>query len=346
MASPFTSRLPSPAACVEILRQGRCTLVVTQQVYRILAVNCLILSYTLSVLHLHGVRNGDSQATIAGMAMTAFFLTVSWARPMKALAPVHPHTTVFHPALLLSVLGQFLVHLAALAFVVRLCTPFAAADASATAAATAAAANETAAIAAGLIPPPPPEEDILGMLFGSSSGGDTAAEAAADTGGGGGLLGLLLGTGSDGLPLSAPRTTAAVASVTSLAAAVAEATATATAVAVDAADAAMAALMRTRPAALSVAAAAPAASGAVAAAMNATAAPVYFEDQKFAPNIINTAVFLLSTSQQACTFLLNYAGAPFMQVRGHASRARPVLPLFFARIPPCSLPSHRCQRRL
>jgi len=28
---------------------------------------------------------------------------------------------------------------------------------------------------------------------------------------------------------------------------------------------------------------------------------------------MNTVVFLLSTTQQACTFLVNYTGAPFMQ---------------------------------
>ena len=50
-----------------------------------------------------------------------------------------------------------------------------------------------------------------------------------------------------------------------------------------------------------------------ATAAAAAAAPVFFEDMKFAPNVINTAVFLLSTAQQACTFVINYAGAPFMQ---------------------------------
>jgi hypothetical protein len=210
MASPFTSRLPSPAACVEILRQGRCTLVATHQVYRILAVNCLILSYMLSVLHLHGVRNGDTQATIAGISMTAFFMGVSWARPMKRLAPVHPHTTVFHPHLIISVLGQFVVHLATLAITVYLCQPYAHADASATAAATATAEREATAAAAAAA-----ATAAAGSVAGEAGSllDSLFAEPASDgTPGNGGLLGLMLGVRSDGTSLDSPAA-AAVAAV-------------------------------------------------------------------------------------------------------------------------------------
>lgn len=307
MASPFTSRLPSPAACVEILRQGRCTLVVTHQVYRILAVNCLILSYMLSVLHLNGVRSGDTQATIAGISMTAFFMFVSWAKPMKKLAPVHPHTTVFNWGLILSVLGQFVIHLAALALTVSMCKPYAEADRLATEQATAEAdllraqelANATAANARDLGAELSAEPGgILSWLFGE---GDSAAAQVEETGTGG-ILGLLLGIKPDGSSLCSD-----VVAPTATPAAVASAVK-------DAADAAMEALKRTKPASLAAAVtskAATLASGAAGGTI-AKATPIYFEDQKFAPNIINTAVFLLSTAQQACTFVCNYAGAPFM----------------------------------
>ena len=45
--------------------------------FQILALNCLVSAYGLSVLHLRGVRMGDTQATATGIATALFFLFVS-----------------------------------------------------------------------------------------------------------------------------------------------------------------------------------------------------------------------------------------------------------------------------
>lgn len=111
IASPFTSRAPSIKGCVDIIRQGRCALVTTMQMYQILAVNCLISSYSLSVLYLDKVKYANSQLVALGLIGTVSSVTLSRASPLPDLSPVRPITTIFHPALFLSIAGQFALHL-------------------------------------------------------------------------------------------------------------------------------------------------------------------------------------------------------------------------------------------
>ena len=124
VAAPFTSKSPSIAAAKDILRQGRCTLVATHQMFQILAVNSLVASYQLSVLFLYGVRMGDTQQTIVGMSMAACFFAVSWAKPLDKLAPQRPFDSVFNTPLLVMVFGQFFIHLAAMLFTVHRFSPY------------------------------------------------------------------------------------------------------------------------------------------------------------------------------------------------------------------------------
>jgi manganese-transporting P-type ATPase len=79
--------------------------------YQILALQCLISSYSLSVLYLDGVKYGDTQMTAMGMLGSISFMSVSRSKPLDRLSSVRPLTSIFHPALFISLLGQFVVHL-------------------------------------------------------------------------------------------------------------------------------------------------------------------------------------------------------------------------------------------
>ena len=87
--------------------------------YEILALNCLISAYSLSVLHLDGVKYGDRQMTCLGILMSVSFVTISRSKPLDQLSSVRPLGSVFHPALFLSLIGQFIMHILTMYLLVR-----------------------------------------------------------------------------------------------------------------------------------------------------------------------------------------------------------------------------------
>ncbi|KAF2668470.1 cation pump, Ca2+ pump [Microthyrium microscopicum] len=119
VAAPFTSKLSNVMAIPNIVRQGRCTLVATIQMYKILALNCLISAYSLSVLYLDGIKFGDGQVTISGMMMSVCFLSISRAKPVEALSKERPQNNIFNPYIIGSILGQFAIHIVTLIYLSR-----------------------------------------------------------------------------------------------------------------------------------------------------------------------------------------------------------------------------------
>ncbi|CAB1113837.1 unnamed protein product [Ectocarpus sp. CCAP 1310/34] len=121
IASPFTAKTTSVGCVLAVIRQGRCTLVTTLQVYKILALNCLTSAYMLSALYLKGVKQGDGQMTALGLAVSALFYFASRSHPLRRLSTARPPARILCLPACLSVLGQFAAHLASLLVVTRLC---------------------------------------------------------------------------------------------------------------------------------------------------------------------------------------------------------------------------------
>ena len=121
IASPFTARRTSIDSVLAVLRQGRCTLVTTIQVFKILALNCLVSAYMMSALYLRGLKNGDIQMTASGVVSAGLFFFLSLATPLSRIAPTKPPSSVFTLSISLSIVGQFAVHMCCLLYTLHIC---------------------------------------------------------------------------------------------------------------------------------------------------------------------------------------------------------------------------------
>ena len=111
IAAPFTCKSRRLTALCDILRLGRATIATTMQMYKIMAINCLVSAYSMGVLFSDGVKFGQAQQIASSIVITATYLTFLRAQPLPFLAADRPVGRIFHPYMIVSIFGQFAVHL-------------------------------------------------------------------------------------------------------------------------------------------------------------------------------------------------------------------------------------------
>eukprot|EP00933_Yihiella_yeosuensis_P077350 TRINITY_DN8774_c0_g4_i1.p1 TRINITY_DN8774_c0_g4~~TRINITY_DN8774_c0_g4_i1.p1 ORF type:complete len:939 (+),score=240.14 TRINITY_DN8774_c0_g4_i1:249-2819(+) len=119
-AAPFTTRTPSIGACVDTIRQGRCTLLSAVQQMEIMMLESMIAAYSMSTMSVDGTRASEAQMMASGTFMSVASLAFSFARPLDRMHPVRPLSSVFHPAILFSMLGQLVIHLSCMVYIAGL----------------------------------------------------------------------------------------------------------------------------------------------------------------------------------------------------------------------------------
>jgi cation-transporting ATPase 13A1 len=88
--------------------------------FKILALNCLLSAYSLSVLALKGIKFSDYQSTYMGFVVAFYFLMLSKGEPLKKLNSNRPPYTIFSIPSIISILGQAITHLASLYIIIQM----------------------------------------------------------------------------------------------------------------------------------------------------------------------------------------------------------------------------------
>lgn len=122
VAAPFTSRIPSIRAVIDLIRQGRCTLLSALMQQQIMMLESIITAYTLSALSLHNARSSERQMMLSSWLLMSAGLSFSYSSPINKMHPLRPLSSLFHPSVILSTLGQALIHILCMTLAVRWAT--------------------------------------------------------------------------------------------------------------------------------------------------------------------------------------------------------------------------------
>jgi cation-transporting ATPase 13A1 len=82
----------------------------------------------MSALYLRGLKQGDTQMTASGVVIAALFFFLSQAKPVPGISAEKPTNSIFATSVIVSLLGQFVVHFSSLLAVLYTCEKYVSSD--------------------------------------------------------------------------------------------------------------------------------------------------------------------------------------------------------------------------
>ena len=111
IAAAFTYKYTKLTSVIDVIRQGRQTLVNTQQMYKILSLGSLIRAFSMSVLYIDGVKLSDYQNTSIGISLCFLIISFSMLQPLEKLTKERIPSSIFHWSFVTTIILQFAVHM-------------------------------------------------------------------------------------------------------------------------------------------------------------------------------------------------------------------------------------------
>lgn len=110
VASPFTSKVPNISCVVEVLKEGRCALVTSFNIFKYMALYSMIQYTSVLMLYYIGSNLGDLQFIYIDLfTIMPFAITMSRTGPSGDLVAKRPLGRLVHPIVLFSLVSHVLV---------------------------------------------------------------------------------------------------------------------------------------------------------------------------------------------------------------------------------------------
>jgi len=110
VASPFTSKTPNISCVVDVIKEGRCALVTSFNIFKYMAMYSMIQYTSVLIMYWVGVNMGDMQYLYIDLFLIMpIAITMSRTGPSGYLVAQRPLARLVHPYFLFSLISQILV---------------------------------------------------------------------------------------------------------------------------------------------------------------------------------------------------------------------------------------------
>ena len=110
VASPFTSKTPNISCVVDVIKEGRCALVTSFNIFKYMALYSMIQYTSVLIMYWVGVNMSDLQYLYIDLfTIMPIAITMSRTKPSGVLAATRPLGRLVHPHVLFSLITQIFI---------------------------------------------------------------------------------------------------------------------------------------------------------------------------------------------------------------------------------------------